>query len=132
MEWVQHPEIVVSGDNVGRLAIHRELQKLVIAGVATIANSDINLDPSACPSKDGKKLPRIIFCEVRPEFFPGKHLVKFCHDRQRKQDCATVQATVESAPGGRFVGQGCTDQYAGVKDEAQLTFLSRDFPISAV
>jgi len=74
-------EVAVSGDNVGRPATHRELKELVIAGVATVADSNINLDPLGCPGKHGEELPRFIFGDVGTEFAPGEHLTKFCHDR---------------------------------------------------
>jgi len=66
---------------VGRPATHRELKELVIAGVATVPDSNINLDPLGCPGKHGGKLPRFIFGDIGTEFVPGEHLTKFCHDR---------------------------------------------------
>lgn len=65
-----------------RLATHRKLQKLVVARVATVVDCDINLDPFGCAGKRGQKLPRLIFGDIRAEFFPAEHFVKLCHDRQ--------------------------------------------------
>ena len=130
LKWVQHQEIVVPGDNVSRPTTHSKLQKLVVARVATVVDRDTNLDPFGCAGKRGQKLPRLIFGDVRAEFFPAEHFVKFCHDRHGDEYRATIQGMIKSAARDRFVGQGCAYQCVGVKDEAQVTRLSKGFPIS--
>ena len=66
---------------MGCPATHGKLKELVIAGVAAVADLNINLDPLGCPGKHGEKLPRFIFGDVGTELVPGEHLTKFCHDR---------------------------------------------------
>lgn len=78
---VERQKVAVSGDDVRRLAAYGELKELVITGVATVANSNINLDPFGCPGEHGEKLPRFIFGDIGTEFVPGKDFVKFCQDR---------------------------------------------------
>lgn len=73
---VQLQEVFVPGDDVSRLATHRKFQKLVVAGVAAVADGNINLDPLGCAGQQCKKLPCFLLGDIRAEFVPAEHFVK--------------------------------------------------------
>ena len=84
---------------MSRLATHCKFEKLVVAGVVTVADADFNLDPLGCTCQESKKLPCFLLSDVRAEFIPAEHFVKLYQNRQGEEDRATVQGKVERAAG---------------------------------
>ncbi len=96
--------------------------------VTASADLDVNFNPLGSSNQYGKELSCLLVADIRPEFPSRKNLAKLNQGRTRDENSASIQRKVECAPRYRILHQRRTDQYIGVKDEAQITILSLGFP----
>lgn len=80
---------------MSRLAANRQLQKLIVMGIAAFSDDLSDFDDFCIAHQCREELQPLLFRNVSIEFGTSKHLVQFCDRRCRYLQQALCRNTIE-------------------------------------